>query len=96
MTSTSTRDLISQPYKYGFVTEIETDKIAKGLSEEVVRLISAKKEEPEFLLNFRLKAFRHWLTLKETDWASLGYPSIDYQDIVYYAAPRQQEKKDGG
>ena len=64
MTSTSTRDLVSQPYKYGFVTEIETDKIAKGLSEDVVRLISAKKEEPAFLLlHFRLKAFRHWLTL---------------------------------
>ena len=93
MTSTSTRDLVSQPYKYGFVTEIETDKIAKGLSEEVVRLISAKKEEPDFLLQFRLKAFRHWLTLEEPDWAELGYPEIDYQDIVYYAAPKQQEKK---
>ena len=93
MTSTSTRDLVSQPYKYGFVTEIETDKIAKGLSEEVVRLISAKKEEPDFLLQFRLKAFRHWLTLAEPDWAALGYPEIDYQDIVYYAAPKQQEKK---
>ena len=93
MTSTSTRDLVSQPYKYGFVTEIETDKIAKGLSEEVVRLISAKKEEPDFLLQFRLKAFRHWLTLEEPDWAALGYPEIDYQDIIYYAAPKQQEKK---
>ena len=88
MTSTSTRDLVSQPYKYGFVTEIETDKIAKGLSEEVVRLISAKKEEPDFLLQFRLKAFRHWLTLEEPDWAALGYPEIDYQDIIYYAAPK--------
>ena len=93
MTSTSTRDLVSQPYKYGFVTEIETDKIAKGLSEEVVRLISSKKEEPDFLLQFRLKAFRHWLTLEEPDWAELGYPEIDYQDIVYYAAPKQQDKK---
>ena len=83
MTSTSTRDLVSQPYKYGFVTEIETDKIAKGLSEEVVRLISSKKEEPDFLLQFRLKAFRHWLTLEEPDWAELGYPEIDYHDIVY-------------
>lgn len=93
MTSTSTRDLVSQPYKYGFVTEIETDKIAKGLSEDVVRLISEKKAEPDFLLQFRLKAFRHWLTLEEPDWAALGYPPIDYQDIVYYAAPKQQEKK---
>ena len=94
MTSVSTRDLVSQPYKYGFVTDIATDKIAKGLSEDVVRLISAKKGEPEFLLNFRLKAYRHWLTLEEPGWAALGYPAIDYQDIVYYAAPKQpQEKK---
>ena len=94
MTSVSTRDLVSQPYKYGFVTDIATDKIAKGLSEDVVRLISAKKGEPQFLLDFRLKAYRHWLTLEEPDWAALGYPPIDYQDIVYYAAPKQpQEKK---
>ena len=93
MTSTSTRDLVSQPYKYGFVTDIETEKISKGLSEEIVRLISRKKEEPEFLLRFRLKAFRHWLTLEEPDWAELGYDPIDYQDIVYYAAPKQQVKK---
>ena len=78
MTSSSTRDLVSQPYKYGFVTEIETDKIAKGLSEDVVRLISAKKDEPDFLLQFRLRAFRNWLTLEEPDWAELGYPKIDY------------------
>ena len=93
MTSTSTRDLVSQPYKYGFVTDIETEKIAKGLSEEVVRLISSKKKEPKFLLDFRLKAYRHWLKLQEPDWAALGYKAIDYQDIVYYAAPKQQEKK---
>ena len=93
MTSSSTKDLVSQPYKYGFVTEIETDKIAKGLSEDVVRLISAKKEEPDFLLQFRLRAFRNWLTLEEPDWAELGYPEIDYQNIVYYAAPKQQDKK---
>ena len=93
MTSTSTRELVSQPYKYGFVTDIETEKIAKGLSEEVVRLISAKKNEPEFLLDFRLKAYRHWLKLQEPDWAALGYKEIDYQEIVYYAAPKQQEKK---
>ena len=93
MTSTSTRDLVSQPYKYGFITDIETEKIAKGLSEEVVRLISSKKNEPEFLLDFRLKAYRHWLKLQEPDWAALGYKAIDYQDIVYYAAPKQQVKK---
>ena len=79
MTSSSTKDLVSQPYKYGFVTEIETDKIAKGLSEDVVRLISAKKEEPDFLLQFRLRAFRNWLTLEEPEWAGLGYPELDYQ-----------------
>jgi Fe-S cluster assembly protein SufB len=94
MTSTATvGDLVSQPYKYGFVTDIETEKIAKGLSEDVVRLISAKKKEPAFLLNFRLRAFRQWQQMEEPDWAALGYPAIDYQDIVYYAAPKQQQKK---
>ncbi len=86
-------ELVSQPYKYGFVTEIETEKIAKGLNEDVIRLISSKKQEPEFLLNFRLRAFRKWLQMKEPNWAELGYPSIDYQDIVYYAAPKQNQKK---
>lgn len=85
--------LVSQPYRYGFVTDIETEKIAKGLDEDVVRLISAKKQEPEFLLNFRLKAFRTWQSMKEPDWAALGYPKIDYQNIIYYAAPKQQQKK---
>ena len=85
--------LVSQPYRYGFVTDIETEKIAKGLDEDVVRLISAKKNEPEFLLNFRLKAFRTWQRMKEPDWAALGYPEIDYQNIIYYAAPKQQQKK---
>ena len=86
-------DLVQQPYRYGFVTDIETDKIAKGLDEDVVRLISAKKHEPEFLLNFRLKAFRVWQRMEEPDWAALGYPKIDYQNIIYYAAPKQQQKK---
>jgi len=85
--------LVSQPYRYGFVTDIETEKIAKGLDEDVVRLISAKKQEPEFLLNFRLKAFRTWQRMKEPNWAALGYPKIDYQNIIYYAAPKQQQKK---
>ena len=85
--------LVSQPYRYGFVTDIETEKIAKGLDEDVVRLISAKKKEPEFLLNFRLKAFRTWQRMKEPNWAALGYPKIDYQNIIYYAAPKQQQKK---
>lgn len=83
-------------YKYGFVTEIETDTITKGLSEEVVRLISKKKNEPEWLLDFRLKAYRHWLTLTQPDWAHLYIPPIDYNDIIYYAAPKQKgdEKKE--
>jgi len=93
MSSATVGDLVSQPYKYGFITEIETEKIAKGLSEDVVRLISAKKEEPPFLLDFRLRAYRHWLTMQEPDWAALGYPPIDYQELIYYAAPRQQQKK---
>ncbi len=91
--SASVQTLVNQPYKYGFVTDIETVKIPKGLNEEVVRLISAKKEEPEFMLDFRLKAYRKWLTMAEPDWAALGYPEIDYQDIVYYSAPKAQEKK---
>jgi Fe-S cluster assembly protein SufB len=86
-------DLVSQPYKYGFVTDIETEKIPKGLSEDVVRLISSKKEEPAFLLDFRLRAYRQWLRMQEPDWAALGHPPIDYQDLVYYAAPKQQAKK---
>ena len=75
-------------YKYGFVTDIKTEIIQKGLSEEIVRLISQKKEEPEWLLDFRLKAYRHWLTLKQPHWAHLNIPPIDYQDIYYYAAPK--------
>jgi Fe-S cluster assembly protein SufB len=75
-------------YKYGFVTDIKTEIIQKGLSEEIVRLISQKKEEPDWLLDFRLKAYRHWLTLKQPHWAHLNIPPIDYQDIYYYAAPK--------
>jgi len=94
MTSSATvGDLVSQPYKYGFVTDIETEKIPKGLNEDVVRLISAKKQEPAFLLDFRLRAFHQWLQMEEPDWPALEHPPIDYQDLVYYAAPRQQQKK---
>ncbi len=76
-------------YKYGFVTDIETDIIPIGLSEEVVRLISSKKNEPEWMLEFRLKAYRHWLTMEMPEWAHLKIPAIDYQSIAYYAAPRK-------
>ena len=79
-------------YKYGFVTDIETDVIPKGLDEDVVRRISALKGEPEWLLEFRLKAYRHWLTLKAPTWGHVHVPEIDYQAISYYAAPRQLKK----
>ena len=92
-TAASVGDLVSQPYKYGFVTDIETEKIAKGLSEDVVRLISSKKDEPAFLLEFRLRAYRQWLQMETPDWAALGYPTIDFQNIIYYAAPKQRDKK---
>jgi Fe-S cluster assembly protein SufB len=75
-------------YKYGFVTEIEMDRAPKGLSEDTIRFISAKKEEPKWLLEWRLKAYRHWLTMKEPTWARVGYPPIDYQDSYYYSAPK--------
>ena len=80
-------------YKYGFVTHIDTETIHRGLDEETVRLISAKKNEPDWLLEFRLRAFRHWQTLEMPAWAHLDIPPIDYQDIIYYAAPKQ--KKEG-
>ena len=78
-------------YKYGFVTDIDTEVIHRGLNEETVRIISAKKNEPEWLLEFRLKAFRHWQTLEMPTWPHLAIPSIDYQDIIYYAAPKKKE-----
>lgn len=83
-------EVTSSEYKYGFVTDIETESIPKGLSEDVVRLISAKKNEPEWMLEFRLNAYRHWLTLKAPEWAHLDIPKIDYQDVIYYAAPKQK------
>ena len=84
--------IISQKYTAGFSTEIESDTIAPGLSEEVIRLISAKKNEPEFLLAWRLEAYRHWLTLSEPTWAQVKYPAIDYQQIIYYSAPKSSIK----
>lgn len=84
-------EVTSGDYKYGFVTDIETDIIPKGLSEDVVRLISAKKEEPEWMLEFRLKAYRHWLTMEMPQWAHLNVPEIDYQEIIFYAAPRKKD-----
>ena len=92
--STAAELLTNREYKYGFVTDIETDTIARGLSEDTVRLISSKKNEPEWLLEFRLKAFRNWLKMKEpSNWANFKYPSIDFQNISYYSAPRQKPSK---
>ncbi|TAM53228.1 MAG: Fe-S cluster assembly protein SufB [Paraburkholderia sp.] len=80
--------LIGSEYQHGFITELETDTVPRGLSENTIRLISARKNEPDFMLEWRLKAFRHWLTMKEPAWATVGYPKIDYQDIIYYSAPK--------
>lgn len=81
-------------YKYGFYTDIEMDQAPPGLTEDTIRFISAKKNEPEFMLAFRLKAFRHWKTLKEPDWAHVDYSPINYQDLIYYSAPRKRPKYD--
>ncbi|MEO8215891.1 MAG: Fe-S cluster assembly protein SufB [Acidobacteriota bacterium] len=84
--------LANREYKYGFVTEIESDTVAAGLNEDVIRMISAKKGEPEFMLEWRLKAFRHWVTMKEPTWAKVSYPPIDYQNIIYYSAPKPKKQ----
>ncbi|MBO6296092.1 MAG: Fe-S cluster assembly protein SufB [Prevotella sp.] len=89
------RRIAEQKYEFGFTTNVDTEIIDKGLSEDVVRLISRKKGEPEWLLDFRLKAFRHWQTMKEPTWGHLHLPEIDYQAISYYADPMAQKKKDG-
>lgn len=82
------QEITQQKYKYGFTIDIEADQAPKGLTEDTVRFISAKKNEPEWMLNIRLRAFRHWLKMTEPNWAKIGYPSIDYQDIIYYSAPK--------
>ena len=89
--SSNIEELVNKEYKYGFVTDIETDSVPPGLNEDVIRLISAKKEEPEWLLEWRLKAYRHWLTMVEPTWPNVHYPRINYQDIIYYSAPKQKE-----
>jgi Fe-S cluster assembly protein SufB len=88
----SVEDLANREYKYGFVTDIESDIVPPGLSEDVIRLISKKKNEPEFLLEWRLKAYRHWLTMTEPTWANVHYTPVNYQAISYYAAPRSGPK----
>jgi len=86
----SIEELANREYQYGFVTDVEAETVPKGLSEEVVRLISEKKREPAWLLEFRLKAYRTWLTMTEPTWQNVRYPAIDYQDIIYYSAPRKR------
>ncbi len=85
-------ELTQREYQHGFVTDVETESIPAGLSEDVVRIISKKKNEPEWLLEWRLKAYRHWLTMEEPTWARVSYPPIDYQKIVYYAAPKSAKE----
>ena len=88
-------ETVSRDYKYGFVTDIETDVVSKGLNEDTIRLISAKKNEPEWMLNWRLKAYAQWLKMEEPKWPNVKYPPINYQDIIYYAAPRKKTKVNG-
>ena len=82
---------LADRYRYGFVTDIESEQAPKGLNEDVIRFISARKAEPEWLLEWRLRAYRHWLTMREPDWAKLGIPKIDYQDAHYYSAPKRKD-----
>ncbi|MHA1154088.1 MAG: Fe-S cluster assembly protein SufB, partial [Alphaproteobacteria bacterium] len=90
-TAQQVQQLGEQTYKYGFVTEIDADTAPKGLSEDIVRFISAKKDEPEWLLEWRLKAYRRWLDMPEPLWAKVAFPPIDYQDSYYYSAPKNTD-----
>ena len=90
------RRIAEQKYEFGFTTDVHTEIIEKGLNEDVVRLISAKKGEPEWMLEFRLQAFRHWLTMKQPTWGHVTVPEIDYQDISYYADPMAKKPKGDG
>ena len=87
-------EVTSGEYKYGFYSDIDTEIFPKGLNEDVIRMISEKKNEPSWLLEFRLKSFRHWQTMKMPTWANLKIPPIDFQDIIYYAAPRKRKSAD--
>ena len=83
-------EVTSSEYKYGFTTDIESDTIPKGISEEVVRIISAKKNEPEWMLKYRLDAYKAWLEMEEPNWANVSYSKRNYQDVIYYSAPKQK------
>ncbi len=93
-TATKTiQDLTNREYQWGFVTDVDVDAVPKGLNEDIIRMISAKKGEPAFMLDWRLKAFRHWLTMPEPNyWPNIKYPKVDYQDLVYYSAPKQKQQ----
>ena len=84
---------VKEEYKYGFITEIESDTLAPGISEETIHFISKKKKEPSWLLEWRLKAYKKWLNMKEPNWQNVSYDKIDYQDISYYSAPKKKELK---
>jgi Fe-S cluster assembly protein SufB len=86
------QELANREYKYGFVTDIESDTAPRGLNEDTVRFIAAKKNEPEWLIEWRLKAYRHWLTMEEPSWPNVHYPKIDYQDMIYFSAPKQKDR----
>ena len=88
----TTEVLTNKEYKYGFVTDIEAETLPKGLNEDIIRQLSAIKGEPEFLTGWRLKAFRHWQTMKEPHWSNVKFPQIDYQNIHYYSAPKKKPK----
>ena len=88
--ATDVASLANKEYKYGFVTDVDADVVPRGLNEGIVRMISAKKHEPQWMLDWRLKAYRHWLTMKEPTWANVHYPTIDYQDMTYYSAPKMK------
>jgi len=90
--STDIEKAVLKEYEYGFVTNIEADEAPKGLSEDIIRFISAKKNEPEWMLEWRLKAYNHWLKMEEPEWANVKYPKVNYQDVIYYSAPKQKKK----
>ncbi|UPT73512.1 MAG: Fe-S cluster assembly protein SufB [Elusimicrobiota bacterium] len=92
MANQDLKDIAAKEYKYGFESDIEADQVPRGLNEDIVRLISKKKNEPSFMLEWRLRAYKHWLTMKEPSWAEVHYPKIDFNNVIYYSAPKQKKK----
>lgn len=85
-------EFTSKEYEFGWTVDLEADEAPKGLNEDIIHFISAKKEEPQWLLEWRLKAFRMWQKMEEPEWANVNYPKVDYQDLIYYSAPKQKKK----